>query len=286
MSCMAEADFFSLLQEDEDTLYDVKFQFVDSHETVSGHKLLLSIMSPVFRQQFYRTHGVFYDDIEVILEEEFSYASFNMFIRHIYGDKKVIKTCSSFDLLFEILKIAKHYHISKLEKIVKDIIEGLKVVKDRIIPALRASFQYKDLRGFGPLAQKIIVKVKYLASTMSKKSLGIVYSENEAAYPELVQFLRENVVMEKVKTPVLAGMCRNCRMPKPQCKHGRVVDALPSVGLKFNSDKMKRVRVVKSVKRTSDGSTKVNIKFGANLQHTYAWYYPNDFHHFLYCCRS
>ena len=32
---------------------------------------------------------------------------------------------------------------------------------------------------------------------MSKKSLGIVYSENEAVYPELVQFLRENVVMEK-----------------------------------------------------------------------------------------
>jgi len=96
MSNIAEVDHLKLLEPGASKIIPditIRFEGSSSDKTLVAHKYVLAQMSTVFEEQLYGTlsanakaEGDFSGSIEVITEKEFSFETFNTFIRHIYGD--------------------------------------------------------------------------------------------------------------------------------------------------------------------------------------------------------
>jgi len=131
-------------------LCDVLFEFVGCDKTenmgqaetprkLKAHRLLLSYISPKFKKQFNGPIGKsrnieLVDEMELIKIKEFSYLAFTNCIKHAYGDNKVIGSCTSMDILFEMLLVSRKYMMKKCtEAILETILVG-RINKKKLFP--------------------------------------------------------------------------------------------------------------------------------------------------------
>jgi len=211
MSSLLQADFLALLTQG-DTRQDVMFEFEDTAENVCAHKLLLSSMSPVFREQFYgplsanaKAEGNFSGCIEVVKMKEFQYHVVFIFVRHIYGDKKIIKKCSSFVFLFELLDMAKKYLVEKMGDLILKRISEVDVTLETAFLALETSLQYKDLDGFEEISEVVDRKIVATLSALSRADQNKFYKQYQKDKPDLVfaliDLMSEDISVEPETNP-------------------------------------------------------------------------------------
>jgi len=104
MNSYAESDFLSLLTPRRKIPADVLFQFAGSDETLSAHKFVLAQVSDVYYfNKFYgplrentKAEQELIGGVENVMENKFSFETFNIFCQHVYGDKEIDQRCSSF----------------------------------------------------------------------------------------------------------------------------------------------------------------------------------------------
>jgi len=175
---------------------DILFKFVGSDKTLSADKFVLGNVSDVFHEQFYgplsenaKAEGLFFGGVEHVLEQKFSYETFNTFLQHIYGNKEIIKNCSNFEILFELLEMAKFHLIDKLTAVIQKKIEKLKVTMENLLLVLYLVDHYKNLCGFQEITAGLAKKISTRFGSLSCKEQNKFYKENRADNPDLVNAL-------------------------------------------------------------------------------------------------
>ena len=162
MSNIYEIDHLKLLSKETMIRSDLTIKFVGTDETLDVHKYILAMVSTVYELQLYgemsehaRAEEAFSGSVEIIEENDFPYKTYYMFIRHIYGDKEIIKNCCSYESLFQLLQMAKLYLIEKLSKLIELRITGLPITMDLLIPSLKTVLVYQKLEGFREICENV-----------------------------------------------------------------------------------------------------------------------------------
>jgi len=200
-----EADSLKLLDLESKILHDLEIKFEGTDKTLIAHKQTLATVSTVFEDQFYgplsanaRADGHLSGEVEVILEKQFDYETYNMFIRHIYGDKEIIQSCCSYGTLFPLLTMAKLYLIEKMVEVVEKRINDLKISMDIILSALEAVLAYRNLEGFKSICDCVGNKIVTTFSAQSNIEQHKFYKRNRQDNPELVDALIELMAEQKL----------------------------------------------------------------------------------------
>jgi len=125
-------------------------------------------------------------DIEVLVEQEFRYVTFNMFLRHIYGDKVIVEACSSYENLFQLLQMSKLYLMDKLSDIVVKKISALNISMDSLLSSLETAGAYKNLDGFEHICSNVEKKVQATFCNQSSVYQYSFYKQHRLDNPRLV----------------------------------------------------------------------------------------------------
>ena len=165
---LEQLDFLSLLtrqfnamEEEENILFDVEFRFAQQSgesRSIRAHKLILSILSPVFKKQFFGALSVSSEKCEIVEVLEFSCSDFSSFLQLIYGDKKVVSMCSEMMNLFQFLRISDKYQTEGVTEMVKKRIERIEVGEQNLIEILEVCSMFEHLLGFETICSKLFSK--------------------------------------------------------------------------------------------------------------------------------
>jgi len=139
MSTIADS-ILSLLEPGKSRKVDVLYRFDGTREVVSAHKYLLAFISPVLDEKFFgplaMPPGEFPEGVEEIEENEFGFETFDIFVKHVYGDKEVIKNSSNYRILMELLQLSKLYFMTGLADLVATRIDELQVNMENLMEVL------------------------------------------------------------------------------------------------------------------------------------------------------
>jgi len=252
---------------------------------VRCHKLLLSLVSPTFKDKFFgpsrrknrNTSGL----CDVIEETEFSYEVFHMFVRFLYGDKHIIHRSQDFQQLFELLHMAKTHQMSRLVEIVLQRIVHVEVTMETVLSSLEIARHYRNIIGLQDISESLTQKVISAASSISNKELHEFYSQHRADKPDMVFHLIN--LMPKIKNPVKHQFrlkCVNCKMPKDQCKDGQRINVVPHPWMRIR-DKAGNICSVDSITetkhRTDWGEQIYNVRLRWKDGDVRSWHYPAYF---------
>ena len=98
---------------------------------MKAHKLLLSLVSPVFRNLFFNTsvkrEGGREDDLEKVLIEGPSFTSFQTFIRFLYSGKEEELRDLDLNSLFDIYLLADQYQIRGMKQLIRSLVQELEM---------------------------------------------------------------------------------------------------------------------------------------------------------------
>lgn len=334
MSNIAEVDHLKLLEPGASKIIPditIRFEGSSSDKTLVAHKYVLAQMSTVFEEQLYGTlsanakaEGDFSGSIEVITEKEFSFETFNTFIRHIYGDKDIVRNCTSFETLFQLLQMAWLYLIDKLAELVPQRINDLPITMDILLPTLETVLAYRNLDGFGYICESVDKKMAATFSCLPMRDQHRFYKQHRQTSPQLVgalinliadnkpaeaeaelevclvnkrkfyQFYQENqkdrpelvnALVDLMSDFVLEDFleldgCKNCLMTREECKHGKLLESVPHVGLRYKAPNgsPSYVESVIHTGTTSSGQKEYDIKQRTDVRgQIYKCKYPNDF---------
>jgi len=280
MSTIADS-ILSLLEPGKSRKVDVLYRFDGTQEVVSAHKYLLAFISPVLDEKFFgplaMPPGEFPEGVEEIEESEFGFETFDIFVKHVYGDKEVIKNSSNYRILMELLQLSKLYFMTGLADLVATRIDELQVNMENLMEVLVTALHYKDIDGFVDVSDNAISKVIKVFSKLSSREQNKFYKENRKDYLDPVLSL-----IDLMAEPNQWPNCDNCLVPLVRCKNRRLVDVLPHIGLRM-LDAKDASCIVESVVEDSYGTGgeyyEVGIR-GREWPKTTA--YPHEFNSLAY----
>jgi len=300
MDCVNEAEFLILLRNHKNVPTDLTYTFEGHEETIEVHKVIITKVSPVLREQFLgplsanarAIAGGVKIGIEVVRENRFSYASSEILFQHIYGDKEVINNCVNFERLFEIVEMARFYIMENLEKLVQERIYFLSINLSNLLSALKSALHYKKFDGFQKIAEDIIKKVLLVFSSVSSRAQCKFFQLYRRNNSDLLNGL--NDLMADFNLDKELKRCINCRMHTDRCLHGEPISAVPHPGMRYTTPgdehcgENKVHAVTPTKKRTSKGQLVYDIKvecFSIGEFYARPMKYPNDFEGQVYNCR-
>ena len=172
MNSLKTFEFVSLLEQQksggEDSfgswVRDVKFVVKDADGKVAGEiqasKVLLSLVSEVFRTQFFGTMSEekrdTEDDITTIVIEDTSFTAFRSLIGYIYsGDEASLRSLKDLNLLFEIFQLADKYLLFTLKTLVKTIIEKFPLSLHNYAAVFKIIAHHENLLPFEDLCREL-----------------------------------------------------------------------------------------------------------------------------------
>ena len=129
--------------------HDVFFTFPNQEgaEDVGAHKVLLGQASEVFHGQFY---GPMRGDKDVIAVVDTTREAFNIVVEFIYSKAPDYEKFISFELLFEVFRVADFYLLDQLTKSVEDAVRNIQVTED-IFEELSGCAEENDNSGLAPV---------------------------------------------------------------------------------------------------------------------------------------
>ncbi|XP_023327785.1 uncharacterized protein LOC111700915 isoform X2 [Eurytemora carolleeae] len=151
---------------------DVNFQFYDEEgvleSSIKCHKLLLSLVSPVFKKQFFGSLASTTEKLELVEIKDFSFEGFTQMMKLIYDTadnmfEKLFYDILDVALLFEILRLADKYQIEDLAALAKTRIATVPLSDENALEVLEVTEQHKDLLNFEEICKAINLR---LAITM------------------------------------------------------------------------------------------------------------------------
>jgi len=284
---MVQLTKYDFLSEVLKNIYDVEFQFVgpdeestepsskkrkttkkskkpcekEKPEVFKAHKLFLSCISPIFYKQFFGSlhdRGLveIVDGMEIVRIKEFSLQAFAACINHEYGEENMVKDCTDFDLLFEMILVCKKYDLDELSQVIMRRILKIKITRENLFSTLKVLEQFKGLLGF----EKLCAELNRMCIVATFKNFSKIedvfefWSNNRSNKDYLYSFFDK--LSEKN-----ARDCTNCNVE--ECLDGKSVFLDDSkVGLKVRLSGSKDVNLTGVVTKKVDNFAYVKFKLG------------------------
>jgi BTB/POZ domain len=243
MSSLPNFDFSKLLDHESPEslgvkLHDVEFILFNNTGEVEGtmkaHKFVLSLVSEVFREQFY---GTFPDKakqenaITQIEIKDASPACFRYMIRYIYtGNSRKLATIKYLEVLLEVYRLADKYFISELKNLVQTYTTELPFSSKNYARTMKIISDYENLLCFEELCKDIrtrcatAVRSEWRTVNDSLKFLLADNKDDVAVKMALIQDIAKTVVCSKCKpvqqlidcddgAPLTPAMCKVNGLP-------------------------------------------------------------------------
>ena len=169
---------------DKNTLADQEFfnvEFVVNGEQKDevvyflSNKNALAAASPVFNKQFFgslkRKRGSDSDpgSVEVIKVGNVAAKAFKKFLQMLFTDRDLTEefaTACSFNVLFQVLKLADMYCIDDLQASVVKIIENKEITRGNIIKAIASIEEHRVLQPFGSVCESLMNRCCRMSSLL------------------------------------------------------------------------------------------------------------------------
>jgi len=139
--------FEELLEGGGGRMFDVQFNFLNDVGDISGeikaHKLLLSLLSPVFRDRLLGDKNrdeVSRDNIEKVEIKECGFLSFKAFIRYLYSGDATIFNGLQLNDLIQLFLLADQYQVCGLKQLVRSFIKKAQI--DPLVEILELLLKY------------------------------------------------------------------------------------------------------------------------------------------------
>jgi len=194
---------------------DVTFLFVLADAgtqpgEVKAHRLILGLLSPVFRNQFY---GPAQDTEDVISVKGTNKKAFQTLIDFIYG-KKIYWKVMSLSQLFDVVNLAEMYFLPELMEEVKKPIENYVLTDENLIEAAAMA------EAFNHFAEASAALMTHCQNVLKVKIKTLQDAAEFASMNAATEFA--NLALKLLGSLKIQG-CSNCR--SNPCKDGEwVVD--------------------------------------------------------------
>ena len=113
---------------------------------MKAHKLLLSLVSPVFRNLFLNTsvkrEGGREDDLEKVLIEGPSFTSFQTFIRFLYSGEEEELHELDLNSLFDIFLLADQYQIRGMKQLIRSLVQKLEMEETDLLDIFKVLMKH------------------------------------------------------------------------------------------------------------------------------------------------
>jgi len=219
---LQSADYMSFLNDDSEIPTDVSFKVFERNgeedqsevkfKIFRGHKLLLSVASPVFRRQFF---GSLPEKADPILVEDTTCEAFNIMIEFIY--KKVEHfnfTCKTFAGLFEVRNISEKYQIAALVTKVEQEIACRQLSRGNLIEAAESAKNYSH---FSKVSEELTLRcknyfTKNYRTVEELRAMLTEYQDNEINTDILIMLIKSQ-----------PANCHGCKRMSTECLDGKNV---------------------------------------------------------------
>lgn len=206
----------------ENTLHDVEFVFgsLDRNEegVVKAHKLLLTLLSEVFRAQFtgpVADTSKEQDGVTRIIVEDTSYSAFKTMIQYLYeGNESTVQCIKDPALLFQLFKLADKYLLSDLKSLVEATVKLLPLSTSNYAAVLRLIVDHEGLLGFEKMCRDLNERLLVAVHGQWKVPADCVHFWNA--------YYNDDLAIKQLLMQRMAGLCLKCKPPKlaSRCLNG------------------------------------------------------------------
>jgi len=156
------------LLSDSDIPTDVTFKFKGTNDSeVSAHRMILAVVSPMFRKMFYVHNTVDMFAQEIIIEDT-NAPAFMILIDAIYSIKTIQESLNgkTVDEIFAVLYLVTKYDIPELVQAVKDTLTSIPLTADTVLEVAGDVMDYSST--FKEEAQKLLLAcAKFLKNKLT-----------------------------------------------------------------------------------------------------------------------
>jgi len=195
---------------------DVVFQIVENDQVheIDAHKVILGMVSPVFKTMFSTDVG---EKTSKVFKIEMTTANAFQIVKDaIYNNKSIGESLEgkSVDEVFQVVELIERFQIDELKKDVKDYITNYPITEDTVLQVAEEAMEYNIL--FEDESRLLLVACAQF----------LIPKLQDAKYMLRKIYAKENKDREKVIATVLALMadivpCPNCKYPV--CQNGKPV---------------------------------------------------------------
>jgi len=210
------------LSENSEIPPDIIFKFCsasgDGADVVAAHKMILAMVSQIFRNMFY-VHNTVDKSANEILIEDSNKPTFQMMIDAVYNVKPMKESLQgkSVDEMFAVLYLVTKYKISSLELAVKECLSSFTITEDNALDVADDAMEY--LATFEEAAQSLLHSCAKLLK--SNDSFVRVVAEN-GSRAQMATVLKLAVLIMELSPPPPA-LCSNCKRVPTECLNGTKV---------------------------------------------------------------
>jgi len=225
--------------------FDVTFQIMASGEhnsreskevvlgEVKGHKLILGLISPVFKNQFF---GNAKDKEESIPVRQTTKEAFERMITYIYS-KPVDWSGMTVIELYDVVNLAEKYNISSLMEETKTQLVKYPLTRENLMEVATTVDEYEQFPSVTPAV--LLSCARFLkAHIKSRENLLRFSAENVGAGQQATAIKLFSLVHGLEEEPP-SKLCENCSETNSRCLHDQVVRSLAKVkpGTKLGPNK-------------------------------------------------
>jgi len=203
---------------------DIIFKFTsaggEDGEEVAAHKMILSIVSKIFRNMFYVHNTLDKSATEMVMEDT-TKPVFQMMIDAVYNKKPLKENLQgkSVQEMFAVLYLVTKYKISALELAVKECLVSFPITEENALEVADDAMEY--LATFEEAAQILLVScAKFLEPKFTKRKCFIRFVAENGDRMATVHKL---AVLIKDLSPSTPPTCSNCKMISTECLDGEKV---------------------------------------------------------------
>lgn len=196
---------------------DVFFQIMedDQVQEVKAHKMVLAMVSPMFRKMFY-TSDVGDKTAKEIKIKETTKAAFEVMLDAIYNIRSLEENLKdkSVHEVFGVINLVERYQISELQEVVKTYISNYPVTDNTVIQIAADATEYTNL--FHEEAQHILIAcTKFLQPKLSDAKSIFSYAAEINHQKEVFTIL---LALMNDLPPTEPKLCQNCKYQ--HCQNG------------------------------------------------------------------
>jgi len=212
------------LSENSEIPPDIIFKFCsasgDGADVVAAHKMILAMVSQIFRNMFY-VHNTVDKSANEILIEDSNKPTFQMMIDAVYNVKPMKESLQgkSVDEMFAVLYLVTKYKISSLELAVKECLSSFTITEDNALDVADDAMEY--LATFEEAAQSLLLScAKLLKSKLTdNESFVRIVAENG----DRMATVHKLALLIKDLPPPPPVPCSGCKRVPTECLHGEKV---------------------------------------------------------------
>jgi hypothetical protein len=233
MTNLKNMNFLNLLENihgasDADQLYDVKLVVKDANGVEQGavqtHKLLLSLISPVFKTQFFGNIKEEKNDRSSLSEVTItapSFPAFEKMIRYIYsGDPSIATAVQELELLFELFRLADMYMLTGLRIITREAIDRFPASSKNYAEILRLIGEFESLQTFDEICRGLSIRVaEAVCAEWKTVEDSVRFWSTDYGDDQLTKLLLMKKLQLAQEDP--SKYCLDCKLPKEKCLDGK-----------------------------------------------------------------